>query len=404
MLPSYSWAQLWVFLLLSSCLSPPGSWDMHIIDNSSSGADGTKLMDANGDGYPEIVTGWEQGNVARMYFNPGEPQEHWDYIEVPAPNVEDALPIDLDQDGWVDLVTCSEGDHMRVSIHWAPTDSEAYTQSDKWESQDFPNTIDKTRWMFAVPMQVDGKYGVDLIVGSKDPNGTLGWLEAPAEPRKVVDWIYHEISPANWVMSIFTLDIDKDGLLDILISDRNGPHRGVKWFQNPGSTSEMLTEHWPSIPIGMMDADPLFLDVADGDNNGLLEMWVPNLREYFMYFEQSNTSGTEWQSTRWPIPDIAGLIGKSAAIGDMNQDGLPDLVSTYDHATDRRGVLWSSYDSTQQQWTHHDVSGLQGIKYDFATLIDMDRDGDLDILTCEEANNSKMGPGLGVIWYENPLH
>ena len=29
--------------------------------------------------------------------------------------------------------------------------------------------------------------------------------------------------------------------------------------------------------------------------------------------------------------------------------------------------------------------------------VDMDGDGDLDVLTCEERDN------LGVIWYENPL-
>ena len=38
----------------------------------------------------------------------------------------------------------------------------------------------------------------------------------------------------------------------------------------------------------------------------------------------------------------------------------------------------------------------QGSKYDLVELIDLDDDGDLDVLTCEENVN------LGVIWYENP--
>lgn len=167
-------------LLLIGCASPPNSWRMHIIDNTSRGADGTKLIDANGDGHLEIVTGWEQGNLAQMYINPGDLSEHWPYVEVSAPNVEDALPIDLDGDGSIDLVT------------------------------------------------------------------------------------------------------------------------------------------------------------------------------------------------------------------------------TYDGAENRSGVLWSTFDSLSSTWVHNDVSGLAGIKYEFATLIDMDGDGDLDILTSEEANNSQQGPGLGVIWYDNP--
>lgn len=399
----------WSLLLVGCLLSCTGtapvseSWRMHSIDHTSSGADGTKLADVNGDGLLDIVTGWEQGNVARLYFHPGNPLEEWTYVEVPAPDVEDALPVDLDQDGFYDLVTCSEGAHMRVTFHWAPAGTGAYSQSDQWESVDVPATVGKTRWMFVQAMEIDGKNGIDLIVGSKDPNGTLGWLEAPENPRDMQGWQYHEIAPANWIMSIEVLDIDQDGLQDLLVSDRNGPHRGIHWFQNPGSDAPALRGQWASFPIGMTDADPLFLDVADSNGDGRIEIWAPNLHEYFMYFEQMNAAGTKWRAEKWIIPEMAGLIGKSAAIGDINQDGHPDLVTTYDGATARSGVIWSAFDATSKQWTHHDVSGEEGIKYDFASLIDIDGDGDLDILTSEEANNSQQGPGLGVIWYENPI-
>ncbi len=43
------------------------------------------------------------------------------------------------------------------------------------------------------------------------------------------------------------------------------------------------------------------------------------------------------------------------------------------------------------------MSGPAGIKYDFVELIDIDKDGDLDILTSEEYNNSETDAGLGVI-------
>jgi hypothetical protein len=35
-------------------------------------------------------------------------------------------------------------------------------------------------------------------------------------------------------------------------------------------------------------------------------------------------------------------------------------------------------------------------------LLDLDGDGDLDVLTCEE-NYGPDSQGLGVIWYENPI-
>jgi len=43
------------------------------------------------------------------------------------------------------------------------------------------------------------------------------------------------------------------------------------------------------------------------------------------------------------------------------------------------------------------VSNVQGRKFDLLQLVDLDQDGDLDVITCEEADN------LGLIWFENPI-
>jgi hypothetical protein len=56
---------------------------------------------------------------------------------------------------------------------------------------------------------------------------------------------------------------------------------------------------------------------------------------------------------------------------------------------------------TESNWEWHNISGTEGIKYDRIEIIDLDNDGDLDILTCEE-KYGKNKQGLGVIWYKNP--
>ncbi len=46
------------------------------------------------------------------------------------------------------------------------------------------------------------------------------------------------------------------------------------------------------------------------------------------------------------------------------------------------------------------ISEIHKAKYDKAELVDMDRDGDLDVLICEE-NYGEGSKGLDVVWYEN---
>jgi hypothetical protein len=89
-------------------------------------------------------------------------------------------------------------------------------------------------------------------------------------------------------------------------------------------------------------------------------------------------------------------------VGDVDLDGRPDLVVDCEHATPpKSGVVWMSCVGPLEggEWQRHEISGPRGIKYDRIELVDLDDDGDLDVLTCEERD---AGRGIGVFWYENP--
>jgi len=212
-------------------------WKCHVIDDTSRGADGAKLADVNGDGLMDITTGWEEGGVTRVYLNPGPAQakEKWPSVTTgKTPSVEDAAFVDLDADGAVDVVSSCEGGSQSMFVQWAPKNRNEYLDESKWQSEVIPISKELTRWMFCIPMQVDKKYGVDLIAGSKEPNAQIGWFETPKDPRDLKAYKWHTISPAGWIMSLRAEDMDGDGDFDILTSDRKGDMRGCRWLENPG--------------------------------------------------------------------------------------------------------------------------------------------------------------------------
>lgn len=166
----------------SSATHAQDPWVRHTIDQSSKGADGVRLADFNNDGLVDIVTGWEQGGIVRVYKNPGsaDAKKPWPAVTVgPAASVEDAVFVDLDGDGNLDVISCCEGKTEQVFVHWAPS-LENYMDQEKWTTDSFPSVNKRTRWMFCLPMDVDGANGIDLVIGSKNPNGQVGWLESPA--------------------------------------------------------------------------------------------------------------------------------------------------------------------------------------------------------------------------------
>jgi hypothetical protein len=119
-----------------------------------------------------------------------------------------------------------------------------------------------------------------------------------------------------------------------------------------------------------------------------------------------------WQSwTQVVIPEPSG-VGHCQHITFANVDnaGVLDLGITYSHAGEPlSGVIWLHNTGTAAApvWERGEISGNQngdGIKFDNLVWYDIDNDGDLDAVTSEQHEPNPPGPGLGVIWYENPLN
>ena len=387
-----------VLILISFSLAhAEGPWARHTIDDSSKGADGIRLADINGDGLPDIATGWEEGGIVRAYLHPGKAKakQKWPAVTVgKVRSAEDAVFADLDGDGAADVVSSCEGGTKSMFIHWAPKELSSFLDASKWMTEAIPATARKQSWMYALPIEIDGRNGLDLIVGSKGNNGSIGWLQSPKNARDLSNWKYHKLQDAGWIMSLIAIDMNKDGRDDILVSDRKGQRRGIYWLERPEASAAEDNQKWRRRNVGGQDREIKFISHGDLDQDGVLDIIAID-KKSVTWFRAHKTG---WSEHVIPLPKGVGG-GKSAVILDVNLDGRNDIVFSCEGANGPlSGMRWLSWRDSpfDKEWQSHEIAGEPGIKYDQVIPYDVDGDSDLDILCCEERDQ------LGVFWYENP--
>jgi hypothetical protein len=360
-----------------------------------------KLADFNGDGRPDIVTGWEEGGVVRLYVHPGPKgvQSTWPAVTVgDARSVEDATPFDVDGDGALDVVSCCEGSVRRIFVHRSPNDPALLLDESAWNTRPLPASEGRMAWMFCVPADVDGRGGTDLVAAGKGSGAQLGWFSCPADRGDLAGWEWHPLRDVGWIMSIVSLDLDGDGRNDVLYTDRRGPGRGCYWLAHPGP--DRLLEEWERIPVAALDREAMFLGVSDVDRDGLSDVLVAVKPRQIAYARQIEAGGRRWEERTLDLPEEGCGTSKAVAhgrLGRATED--PVIVTSFEQASGRRSgvvALSVNHGDSNPPSSLRDISGPEGVKFDLVELIDLDGDGDLDVLTCEEAAN------LGVIWYENP--
>jgi hypothetical protein len=377
-------------------------WTRHTIDSSSRGADGVRLADVNVDGLLDIATGWEEGGLIRVYLNPGPAasKQAWPAVsvgKVGAP--EDAVFVDLDADGATDVVSCCEGGTKSVFVHWGPRDKARYLDPAAWRTAAFPALAGQQLFMFCLPLQIDDRHGCDLVIGSKGKNSEIGWLECPAQPRDLSAWKWHSLYASRWVMSLVADDLDGDGDEDILASDRDGVRRGCLWLENPGA-GDAQTRPWQARRIGPEGQETTFVDLVDFDGDGRKDILAPSFGRQLWFHRRTPAALPSWESVALPYPDCMAFA-RCARAADIDLDGRLDVVLTSRGPAGKSGAVWMSYRQTlgDNAWDVHEISGPageKGLKLDIIQMLDLDGDGDLDLITTEEH------AGLGVLWYENP--
>ncbi len=415
-------------LVLAVCLSGAGYsyapdiyWPMWAIDTSGNGADGVYTGDINHDGLVDVVSGWEQSGDLRLYLNPGpgavRQTAAWAGIDISGGlaivGIEDAAFADLDLDGRYDTVVSSiEGKTQSLDIHWLQGSD--ITRPADWRGASLA-PAKHAGYMKARAAQIDGVNGADIVAGTRELDGKtpgIYWFKAPAgiPPANVDQWQRFYVGPVDVkTVTLVIKDMDGDTLPDIVFSGR----KGVGWYRNPGY--EALTQSpasavWERIVITDKGSEFAFCDhivdgmediiVAASHDSGMVAKWLKRL----------DATGRHW--AEYPIRSDslrkAGsrsrkFVIKGVACGYVDEDDRIDVVFT--SSGDGHGVFMMTPRTDIPRGETWDLMNLTPyadyMKYDNLRLVDIDADGDLDILTTEEGEGL-ISHGKGVLWLENP--
>lgn len=370
--------------------SDPG-WRRHTIFQGPCCTDGTRFADFDQDGVADIVTSLEESGGATLLFRAGDA---WLPVTVGADTIkrpEDTLAVDINGDGYPDLLASQENRSQKHTLCLNPGNPADARIADRWECKTVPASEGQRSWVLAEPIRVPGASAAFVTAGKTDKNHGSGTIALLSGDGPDIDrWLFQTLEEqAEWIMTMMVGDITGNGRDDVAFIDRKGWARGLNWLEQPAELGEPWLLHRVS---GAVDG------AMDGARYG----------DLFLSLEHS----TGWEIVAYRLPEGNVTFRLPLPAGWCEPRSM--VIANFDRDPDDEVAVLCT--TTRFQMARIYMLDIEGgakprviaptpgywwsqTKYDVGHAVDMDGDGDLDLLTDEEVFD---GNGLGVVWYENP--
>jgi len=361
------------------------NWKRYLIDESLEyNAVFVLSGDLNGDNNRDIIAGgWWYSNLGKLNGN-------WTK-NIIGSNFNNVIAVyDFDNDGDLDLLGQYGANALNSlgRLCWAENDGKGIFT--------IRTNIQEGTGDFLQGVQV-GLFNGNIIEIAlswhKDGYG-VQMLTVPSNPS-AEQWTRRIISSIDLQEDLSKGDIDRDGDLDLLLGTYWLENKGVDWITHQIGTVADLT--FASNPEPQPDRNNL----VDMDNDGDLDaiIGLENGKE-IVWFENPQDSGLV--SEQWPRHIINTVIGQGFSMDakDIDNDGDVDVLVGEHRGPDNNRVIIFENTGKQNNWKYHLIDkDLNNIidHHDGTQLVDMDMDGDLDIISVGWYNKK--------VWlFENNAH
>lgn len=335
---------------------PLNKWRRHLIGTLKD--QGTHIVygDFNNDGKIDLA-------AADSWFeNPGKFTLPWQKKPIGKSMQNVAFAQDFNNDDKIDLFgtqgIASTANHTLVWAENTGSGFETHSNIDTGGTGDFLQGIN-----FLTASQ-------QLILSWHNAGGGLHAINIPKN-TDTQQWPFTTLSTATQSEDLSVGDIDNDGDEDIL--------QGTQYLKNNGDTFDKVS-------IGIVsdldvDATPDRNNLADINGDGKLDAIVALEKgTHLLWFEQQSPS--QWK--RHTV--TADLIGQgfSMDVADFDKDGDPDIVvGEHRGNPDNRVIIFENKNNGQswQQIVIDSGSSKEIDHHDGTQAVDIDNDGDLDIIS-----------------------
>jgi len=170
-------------------------------------------------------------------------------------------------------------------------------------------------------------------------------------------------------------DIDKDGLLDLIVGSQDGDLTHYRQNAAGSSGFTLITNHFNQIDVGEF-ATPCFLDL---DQDGLLDLLIGSQYGDIKQFEQEAVGSLHFNRVTNQFNGIKVQYGSAPCITDLDDDGLLDMI-----VAERAGNLnyyrQNAVNSAHFTLVEDTLSGIVAHRRPRPIFLDLDQDNLMDLI------------------------